>query len=398
MGIMSTLTSDIASESDRIKKFEAMEKSAGAIVPAAKKVPTAPSFEKGAAKDGFLKAVITMSKAVADNIGLDAAAEKMYKGDKLAPVFTKAATTVGTTGVPEWAGNLVQEGYASYLEDLLADTIFGRVDGLKLIFGKNGSLTIPYRNGVGSLAGSFVAEGDPIPVKTDNYATVKVSPFKMGVISTFTKELMRKSTPTIEGLVRSHMISDTREVIDAAFLDAAAETAIRPAGLESSAGVGNIVPSTGSTVADIEADIQGVFDRFSAARLGGSGVMIMHPSRKRGLNFKTNSLGQYVFRDQNLLEGFTIITSINVPDDKVYFVDAKALVFGTDAGVEFDVSTQTTLVMGDPAEPINDGSAATTLPTRSLFQTDTIAIKQTLGITWKQVRDAGVQILTNVAW
>jgi hypothetical protein len=396
---MATLTTYIASESDRIKKFETMEKAAGNIVPA-KKTPSVPTFEKDAEKTGVLKGVIALSKAVADNIGVDAAVEKMYKGDKVADVFAKAATAANPamTTVPEWAGDLVREGYGSYLADLVADTIFGRVGGLRITFGQDASISIPYRDGNGTLAGDWIAEGEPIPVKQDKFATAKLAPQKMGVITTFTKELMRKSTPAIEGLVKSHMISDTQDVLDTTFLDATAATAVRPAGLEAGAGAANIVASTGATVGDIEKDLQGVFERFSAKQLGGSGVIIMNPARKRGLSFKQNALGQYPFRGENMLDGFNIITSTNVPADKVYFVDDKALAFGLEQGVEFDVSTQATLVMSAPAEAINDGTTATSEPVRSLFQTDTIAIKQTLALTWKQLRASGVQILTGVSW
>ena len=314
--------------------------------------------------------------------------------------MAKAATVANPamTTVPAWAGDLVQEGYASYLEDLVADTIFGQVGGLRLTFGKDGSLSIPYRDGQGTLSGDWIAEGDAIPVKQDKFATVKLAPQKMGVITTFTKELMKKSTPAIEGLVKAHMIQDTQDVLDTTFLDATAATAVRPAGLEAGAGAANIKASTGATVGDIEKDIQGVFERFSALNMGGNGVIIMNPARKRGLSFKQNALGQYPFRGENILDGFNIITSTNVPADKVYFVDSKALAFGLEQGVEFDVSTYATLVMSAPAAPISDGTTVAPEPIRSMFQTDTIAIKQTLALTWKQLRAGGVQILTGVAW
>ena len=387
--LMASLSNEIATASNRIKKFEEMEKSMGNVPATTKTVQSAPTFEKEQVERGVVKGIASLVKMV----GGEKAPE-----DKVANVFAKAATDPALTSVPAWAGNLVQEGYGAYLKDLMASTVFGRVRGMRINFGRDGAINIPYRDGVQSLAGDFVAEGDPIPVKQDKFATVKIAPSKMGVITTFTKEIARKSTPAIESLLRAHMVQDTREVLDTLFLDATPADAIRPAGLEASAGAANIKAATGNTVDGIEADIQGVFERMSAARMGQGGVVIMNPARLRGLRMKTNALGQYPFRDASLLEGYEIITSINVADDKVYFIDEEALVFGLDQGIEFDVSTQATLVMADPAEPINDGTTATALPVRSLFQTDTIAIKQTLGLTWKQVRAAGVQILTGVTW
>lgn len=385
---MTQLTSDIASESDRIKKFEQMEKAASNL-PAVKKAAPVPQYGEKEVKFGVIKGLVSMVKMAGGERPVD---------DKIADVFVKAASNPAETSVPEWAGNLTQEGYAAYLRDLTAATIYGQVAGMRLTFGRDSSINIPYRDGVQHLAGDFVAEGDPIPVKEDRFGTVKIAPSKLGVITTFTKEIARKSTPAIESLLRQHMLQDTREVLDTVFLDNTAASAIRPAGLEAAAGAANIKAATGTDVAAIEADLQGVFERLSASRMGQSGTVIMNPARLRGLRMKMNALGQYVFRDGSILDGYTTVTSINVPADKVYFVDAEAMVFGLDQGVEFDVSTQATLVMGDPAEPIGDGKTATPLPIRSLYQTDTLAIKQTLALTWKQVRANGVQILTGVAW
>ncbi len=140
--------------------------------------------------------------------------------------------------------------------------------------------------------------------------------------------------------------------------------------------------------------------------MGATGTVVMNPSRKRGLAFKQNALGQYPFRGDSILEGFNIVTSTNVPADKVYFIDSEALAFGLDQNMEFDVSTQATLVMAAPAEEIV-GSATSTSPAagavtgeavRSLFQTDTIAVKMTMALTWNKLRPNGIQIITGCAW
>lgn len=398
MDRMAELSADIGETSEKIKKFEAMEKNVGNTAVATKAAPATPKFDGKAVKGGVIKGIVAMAKAHTDNIPVETAVQKMYKGDKAVSVFAKAATNAAPamTGVPEWAGNLTQEGYGAYLEDLTANTIFGQVAGMRISFGKDAAINIPYRDGKGTLAGDFVAEGDPIPVKQDKFATLKLAPSKLGVITTFTKEIMRKSTPAIEGLLRNHMMQDTAEVLDKVFLDATAASAVRPAGLEALAGAGNIVASAGSTVGDIEKDIQGAFERMSALNLGGSGTIVMNPARKRGLDFKQNALGQYPFKGRDFLEGFNVVTSTNVPTDKVYIIDSKALIFGLDQGVEFEASTQATLVMAAPADAIGDGTKVTTEPVRSLYQTDTLAIKQTLALTWALARKGGVQILTNV--
>jgi len=395
---MANLSTELAQEGERLKSFEAMEKT---LIPAnMKKVEDKqePTISLEEARSAVIKSVVAMTKSAVEGTHAQAVIDKAYGGSKVVSTFVKSATNPATIGDDAWAGNLVQDGYGSYLEDLVAGTIFGRVGAQSVTFGKMGSLTLPFRNGNGSLSGAFIEEGAPIPVKADAYSTIKISPFKLGVISVFSKELFRKSIPNIEALVRTHIQTDTADVIDATFLDAVPADATRPAGLEASAGAGNIVASTGATVENILADFNGVFDRLTTAKLGGAGTILIHPSRLRGMRLKTDALGNFVFKDVDVLTGFTFEASINVPADKVYVVDNKALIKGIGNGVEFEANSSATIVMGDPAEAINDGTTATALPVRSLYQTDSTALRMTMDVSWLQTRADGVQILTGVSW
>ena len=64
-----------------------------------------------------------------------------------------------------------------------------------------------------------------------------------------------------------------------------------------------------------------------------------------------------------------------------------------------EISDQATLVLDDTApEDIVAGGTATTMPTKSMFQTDSVAIKMTLGLDWRIIRVGGVQVLDTVAW
>ena len=136
---------------------------------------------------------------------------------------------------------------------------------------------------------------------------------------------------------------------------------------------------------------------MGAVELGMAGVILMNPKVARHLKRKTNAVGQYPFKD-GIVDNYTIVASTNVPEAVVFLIDDKAMSFGSDFAPEFEVSTQATIVMGDPAEPINDGSTATSLPVRSMYQTDSTALRFKLGLDWKIVREGGVQVLTGVAW
>jgi hypothetical protein len=49
------------------------------------------------------------------------------------------------------------------------------------------------------------------------------------------------------------------------------------------------------------------------------------------------------------------------------------------------------------ALPLNDGTTAAA-PVRSLYQTDTLAVKMTMGLDWRLIRPNAAQVLTAVGW
>ena len=394
---MANLSNELAQDGERLKSFEAMEKQ---VVPAqAKAVVTEKRVDAKDAATAVLKGLVATTKAAIEGKNVATVLNESYKGEKAVATMVKAATEPALTSTDAWAGNLVRDGYESFLADLLNDTIFGKVPCQSVTFGKFGSLSLPFRTGTDDLSGAFIEEGAPIPVKATAYNTIKINPFKLGVISVFSKEMFRKSIPNIEVLIKEAIQTDTANLIDKEFLSASAATALRPAGLEASAGAANIVASAGATVGDILTDFNGIFDRLTNAKMGGGGTILMHPSRLRGLKLKTDALGNFVFKDLSVLSGFTIETSINVPADKVYIIDEKAMIKGVGIGIDFETNSSAALVMADPAEPIVDGAGKVTgSPVRSLFQTDSTAVRMVMELSWLQARPNGVQILTGVSY
>jgi HK97 family phage major capsid protein len=394
---MARLSTELAADGERLKSFEAMEKQ---VAPAqAKAVVSQPKVEAKDAAKAVLKGLVATTKAAIEGKNVATVLNESYKGEKAVATMVKAATEPALTSTDAWAGALVRDGYESFLADLLNDTIFGKVPCQSVTFGKFGSLSLPFRTGTDDLSGAFIEEGAPIPVKATAYNTIKINPFKLGVISVFSKEMFRKSIPNIEVLIKEAIQNDTANLIDKEFLSATAASALRPAGIEASAGAANIVASAGSDVGSILTDFNGVFDRLTNAKLGGGGTILMHPSRLRGLKLKTDALGNFVFKDLAVLSGFGIETSINVPADKVYVIDEKAMIKGVGIGIEFETNSSAALVMADPADPIVDGAGKVTgSPVRSLFQTDSTAVRMVMELSWLQARANGVQILTGVSY
>ena len=123
---------------------------------------------------------------------------------------------------------------------LLPSSVFPSLSamGLKLAFGRNGRIIIPTRNVLTpTVAGSFVGEGQPIPVRMAGFSSQTLTPKKMAVISTWTREMDEHSIPAIEGLLREAIQQDTAISIDTVLLDTNPATAIRPAGIRIGTGI-----------------------------------------------------------------------------------------------------------------------------------------------------------------
>ena len=93
----------------------------------------------------------------------------------------------------------------------------------------------------------------------------------------------------------------------------------------------------------------------------------------------------------NLASRVTILESTNVPDGRLIAI--RNTDFATALGdmPEFEISNQATIHMEDtsPAEIVATGPTAAA-PVRSLWQTDSSALRMSMDVSWKMARDGMV--------
>lgn len=345
--------------------------------------------------------------------------------------MNKSVVNDATTTTPGWAAELVANDIQNFLDLLEAESVYAQVAALstRFTFDSYGQITVPRRNNTNRLSGAWVGEGGAIPVKMGSMGSTVLTPFKMGVISTWTKELGRRSRPAIEQVVRQAMIADTAEALDAAFLSSAAAVAgVRPAGI-----LNGVTPiaSSGTDLANIIADLQAAFGPMYAVNAGTQPVLIMHPTRAMGLGLLTNATGSFVFRNEvnsGVLLGARLIISTNVPTDVIIALDASSLAtaYGTP---EFDVSDTATLVMnnaddtpptmaidaagalGTPEEVLPEGgidvvpkaavaagAGVAGYYAESLYQTWCTAIRMVLPVSYGVIRPGTIAVIDSIAW
>jgi HK97 family phage major capsid protein/HK97 family phage prohead protease len=321
-------------------------------------------------------------------------------------MITRAASAPATTTTSGWASQLVQTINVDFMDSLMPMSVYPRLSalGLRLGFGRNGTISIPTRSATPTIAGSFVGEGSPIPVRQGAFTAVTLTPKKMAVISTMTREISEHSIPAIEGLISNAIQEDTSVAIDTVLLDATAASAIRPAGLRN--GVGATAATAGGGLAALVGDVTGLSAALVSSTSGNlrNPVWIMNPTAANAIGLLQNSLGLFPFRDEmnrGTLNGWPVIVSGTVTAGQVILIDAADFVSVTGDDPRFDVSDQATLHMEDttPLAIVADASPdVVAAPVRSLWQTDTIGIRMILPMNWAMRRTGVIAWTQSITW
>src|SRR5215469_13088826 len=320
-------------------------------------------------------------------------------------LILRAASAPAMTTVTGWAAELVQQTYAAFMSLLMPQAILTRLSakGLSLSFGTAGRIIIPTRSRTPTLAGSFVGEGLAIPVRQGAFTTQTLVPKKMAVISTWTREMGDHSVPAIEGLIREAIQQDSTVAVDTVLIDANPATTIRPAGLLN--GVAATTATAGGGLAALIGDIASLLGVITTGTYGNvrTPVWLMNPTDllRASLTSAPNT-GIFPFRDEfkaGTLNTIPIIDSATVAAKTMILVDAADFVVVGGEAPRMEISDQATLHMEDttPAELVASPSTVAA-PQRSLFQTDSLALRMILPLNWVQRRAGTIAWTQNVTW
>lgn len=349
--------------------------------------------------DLMFKSIAAVAEAHVKRVSLDSVLADRFGSDDSIVAVTKAISAPAQTNVSGWAQELVRDTYGAFMDTLKAESVIPRIGMNQYSFDGFNSIKIPMRAATPNVAGAFRAESAPIPVKQMGFTSKVLTPKSMGVISTFSNELFERSTPNILDIIRSAIITDTAEALDAKFLSAdAAVPGISPEGAQSGILALDTAVSAGEDVASITADLRGRLQRMASLNLGKKPVWVMNPARAWGLQLATNAVGAVAFPEManGTLIGAPVITSTTVPADVVFLFDAAELYFagGAPRFVGTDVAT---LHMEDTTPLAIHGSVAAS-PVRSLYQTNTAAIRAMWDLDWAFNRSGCTQSITGVSW
>jgi HK97 family phage major capsid protein/HK97 family phage prohead protease len=321
-------------------------------------------------------------------------------------IVTRAASAPALTTTTGWAAELVQTAFLDMLETLMPMSVYPGLSnrGPKFTFGRNGIVSIPARTTSTTVAGSFVAQGAPIPVRQGAFTATTLTVKKMGVITSFSREMAEHSTPAIEAVLRQAIVEDTSVAIDTILLDATAASATRPAGLRN--GVTGATATAGGGLAALVGDVK----TLAGSLITGSNghlrdpVWIMNPIQVLSIQFQTNANGQFIFQDeiaQGRFRGYPLYQSTTVPSGTVLLIDAADFFSATGDAPVFNASDTATLHMDDTTPLALSATGApntVAAPIRSLYQTDSLAIRMTWDLNWAMRRTGVVAFVSSVTW
>ncbi|ELA08742.1 bacteriophage protein [Moraxella macacae 0408225] len=237
------------------------------------------------------------------------------------------------------------------------------------------NVKIPTQTASGSVG--WVGEGKMKPVGNPQFGSMTLGHAKIAGIVLLSDELIRFSNPKADQLVRDDLVKTVAQFIDNQFFDPdKTETTESPASVLNGVVA---VEATGITADKIDADTQTLISQMVNAGIGLEGaIWAMSETRAMQISSMRDTLGRTYFEGMNLVgersfKGLPVQTSGNL-SDKIVLIVPSEILLADDGGVDFSVSTEATINMGDDASPkmIN------------LFQHNLTAIRAERFIRWKK--------------
>jgi HK97 family phage prohead protease/HK97 family phage major capsid protein len=365
-----------------------------------RRIPDKPGELVFKAATAFFVAKMT-NKPLADVL------HERYPGNDDIGMVLRTAMAPAVTGIAGWAAELSAVVLADFINLLPRSAIFPTLSsrGPSFTFGQYGTIKIPARVNSPKINGSFVGEGQAIPVRKFGLTSILLTPKKMAVISEFTKEMAQHSTPAIEGVIRQAILDDTAEALDTVLIDNVIADGIRPQGLIYN--LSSLTPSTNTTpYLKIIDDITTLIAPIAAQRGGRDMVLIMNIAQYNKIAWAMSSLGEFVFdTGSGQVRNVSLVWSTTVPAARLIMVDAADFASVTGDTAEFDVSEVATIheedtaplpIVGGTVQPPAIGSVAA--PVRSLWQTGSIGIRMLMPMNWTMRRTGMVTFMDAVTW
>ncbi|UXZ04561.1 phage major capsid protein [Moraxella nasicaprae] len=237
------------------------------------------------------------------------------------------------------------------------------------------NVKIPMQTASGSVG--WVGEGKMKPVGNPQFGSMTLGHAKIAGIVLLSDELIRFSNPKADQMVRDDLVATVAQFIDEQFFDPdKAEAAESPASVLNGVVAIN---ATGATADKIDADTNALIKELVDAGISLEGaVWGMSETRAMQISGMRDALGRTYFEGMSLtgnrsFKGLPVHTSGSL-GDKIVLIVPSQILLADDGGVDFSVSNEATINLGDERTPnlVN------------LFQNNLTAIRAERFIRWKK--------------
>lgn len=352
-------------------------------------------YKKHYAGDVEVRKLIVSYMAKHHGASMSDVAEKMFPNDpRIAAVVKVAVPTPTTTAAGSAAELVVQHDAQNELIDLLRNgLVYPQMPGMRVLpLPENrGSIRMPRTQT--AISAGWVGEGVSIPVSKPTFDSITISPYKLGVISLMTRELMERSDPSYEQIVRDQILQSIAQAVDASFVSDAAGTATSPAGLLNGLVANATTMPAAPTAAQAIAVVNALKLQLANANVPMDQLVFIMPIRTMyGLKSLRSAIDTPLFPELEAgqWQGIPVIATNNVPlalpvagTAPIILAKTSEIFFGLGKGISLSMSDNA-YVQADtaPATPPVNGV--------SLWQTDMLGIRATLDTTWARRRDEAI--------
>lgn len=260
-------------------------------------------------------------------------------------------------------------------------------------------ITIKGEDGVAT--GYWVGESKPIPSSTVDYSSVSLTPLKVGALAVVSNELLRRSSPAAEMLVRDALVKASAQRVDLTFFSASAAVAgVSPAGILN--GV-SAKTSTGTDAAGVRGDIAALYQDFiTANNLEDQLHFVTTLILGKQLQLMRNALSQSEFPGVKLsggtLEGDPLHTGGNVGSGDLILLNPQDIWKIDDRGVEVSISRDAMIEQSSAPTGATDTPVAASQVFTSMFQSESTAIKVVRSINFAKRRSSAVAYVGDAAY
>lgn len=288
----------------------------------------------------------------------------------------KVAKALSTSTSAGDGGNIVPTEFSTeFIELLRAAAVVRQANPSRMTFpGGFGTIQLPAA-ATGVTAG-WVGENNPIGYGQMTFAPVTLTPRKLAALTAVSNELIRRSAPSVDSIVRDDLVRSVAVVEDATFLTSSASSSTTPIGLKGIAGTKHFAMTGTGTLAEVTTDLDNAVLKLKNLNSALTrGAWFMSPRSESYLMSLRDGNGNFAFRPEMLtgrLFRYPYFTTTSIADNggtatnqsTVYFADMMDMIVAEELAIVVDVSSE--------ASYSTDGTAGNMV---SSFQSDQTVVR-----------------------